>query len=38
MLASQRGTHYTMSLTINYETMKKLDGGAQIITINRYRI
>ena len=24
MLASQRGTHYTMSLTINYETMKKL--------------
>ena len=22
MLASQRGTHYTMSLTINYETMK----------------
>ena len=38
MLASQRGTHYTMSLTINYETIKKLDGGAQIFTINKYII
>ena len=33
MLASQRGTHYTMSLTIDYETIKKLDGGAQTYSL-----